>query len=47
MTIKYTYNCLSCRIDYTEQRTAEQPQVFFKCSKCDTEFILISETPVE
>jgi peptide subunit release factor 1 (eRF1) len=47
MTIRYTYDCPSCGNDYTEQRTAEEPQYFSKCSKCETELNLVSETPVE
>jgi peptide subunit release factor 1 (eRF1) len=47
MTIRYTYDCSSCGNDYVEQRTAEEPQYFSKCSKCDTEFNLVSEQPIE
>ena len=47
MTIRYTYDCPSCGNDYTEQRTAEEPQYFLKCSKCGTELTLVSETPAE
>jgi peptide subunit release factor 1 (eRF1) len=47
MTIKYTYDCPSCGNDYTEQRTAEEPQYFSKCGKCGTELNLVSETPAE
>ena len=47
MTIRYTYKCPSCGIDYTEQRVAEQSQIVTKCNKCNAEFNLISETPIE
>jgi peptide subunit release factor 1 (eRF1) len=47
MTIRYTYDCPSCGNNYIEQRTAEEPQYFSKCSKCKTELNLVSETPVE
>jgi DNA-directed RNA polymerase subunit RPC12/RpoP len=47
MTIRYTYNCPSCGVDYLEQRAVDQPQVYSKCSRCDVEFNLISETPAE
>jgi predicted SprT family Zn-dependent metalloprotease len=47
MTIRYTYKCQSCGIDYIEQRTAEQLQIVSKCNKCDAEFNLVSETPIE
>jgi ribosomal protein L37AE/L43A len=47
MTIRYTYKCPSCGIDYTEQRIAEQSQIVTACNKCNAEFNLISETPTE
>jgi peptide subunit release factor 1 (eRF1) len=47
MTIRYTYDCPSCGNDYIEQRTAEESQYFSKCSKCETELNLVSETPLE
>ena len=47
MTIRYTYDCPSCGNDYIEQRTAGEPQYYSKCSKCETELNLVSETPAE
>ena len=45
MTVRYIYNCSTCNIDYTEQRTVEEPQYITKCT-CGGDFVFQSEQQV-
>jgi uncharacterized protein (DUF983 family) len=45
MTIRYMYDCNSCGIDYTEQRTESEPQYITKCS-CGGNFVFQSEQQI-